>query len=80
MKQLSNMQRKVYDRLRDHHQRNGDLPDLAAFARADELLTEGTHGKKTVPSPPALPWRALHIEGKWRADETRLRVRLAVRR
>lgn len=34
MKQLSNMQRKVYDRLRDHHQRTGDLPDLAAFARS----------------------------------------------
>ncbi len=33
MKQLSNMQRKVYDRLRSHHQRTGALPDLAAFAR-----------------------------------------------
>lgn len=34
MKQLSSMQRKVYDRLRDHHQRSGDLPDLATFARS----------------------------------------------
>ena len=31
--QLSPMQRKVYDRLRDHHLRTGDLPELASLAR-----------------------------------------------
>lgn len=34
MSQLSTMQRKVFDRLRDFYQRNGDLPDLAEFARS----------------------------------------------
>lgn len=31
--QLSPMQRKVYERLREHHQRTGDLPDVSEFAR-----------------------------------------------
>lgn len=33
MPNLSPMQRKVYDRLRDHYRRSGDLPELSAFAR-----------------------------------------------
>ena len=32
-KELSPTQRKVYDRLRDHYRRRGDLPELSAFAR-----------------------------------------------
>lgn len=31
--ELSPMQRKVYDRLRAHHQRTGDLPDVSELAR-----------------------------------------------
>lgn len=34
MTQLSSMQRKVYDRLREHFQRNGELPELSDFARS----------------------------------------------
>lgn len=34
MEELSPMQRKVYERLRDHFRRTGAMPDLAEFARA----------------------------------------------
>ena len=33
MKQLSTVQRKVFNKLRDHQRRTGQLPDLSAFAR-----------------------------------------------
>lgn len=33
MPQLSPMQRKVYERLRDHYGRSGELPELSEFAR-----------------------------------------------